>query len=34
MDAALKAMIVCGNINMTNEAKSEAHQFFEYEIDF
>lgn len=34
IDAALKTMKVCGNINITNEAKSEAHQFFEYEIDF
>ena len=34
IDAALKALKISGDINMTSEAKSEAHQFFEYEIDF
>lgn len=34
IDAALKTMKISGNASVTSEAKSEAHQFFEYEIDF
>ena len=34
IDAALKSMKCSANAKVTSEAQSEAHRFFEYEIDF
>lgn len=34
IDAALKAMKICGNTTVTNEVQNESRRFFEYEVDF